>query len=110
MKHRIRLTESQLHNIIKESVNSILNEQFYGMNRLQGEELYDRIDEYLSEIGDAKVSRFYCTDSIITIAMNQTLGKEGKSYIFDLMRDLGYKCVNASGNEGYIMYDFESDL
>lgn len=109
-KKLIRLTENDLQNIIKESVNSILNEKLYGMNRLQGEELYDRIDEYLSKIGDAKVCRFYCTNSIINIAMNQTLGKEGKNKIFNIMGNLGYKCVNAGGNEGYIMYDFKSDL
>lgn len=80
------------------------------MNRLQGEELYDRIDEYLSKIGDAKVCRFYCTNSIINIAMNQTLGKEGKNKIFNIMGNLGYKCVNAGGNEGYIMYDFKFGL
>lgn len=109
-KKLVRLTESDLQNIIKESVNSILNEKLYGMNRLQGEELYDRIDEYLSKIGDVKVCRFYCTDSTINIAMNQTLGKEGKSKIFNIMGNLGYKCVNAGGNEEYIMYDFKSDL
>ena len=109
-KQVIKLTESDLHKIIKESVNNILNEQLYGMNRLQGEELYDRIDEYLSKIGDARVSRFYCTDSIITIAMNQTLGKEGKNQIFNIMDNLGYKCVNAGGNGEYIMYDFKFDL
>ena len=81
-KKTIKLTESDLHNIIKKSVKSILNENLYGMQRLQGKELYDRIDECLSEIGDAQVSRFYCTDSIITIAMNQTLGIEGRNKIF----------------------------
>lgn len=109
-KKTIKLTESDLHNIIKKSVKSILNENLYGLKRLQGKELYDRIDECLSEIGDAQVSRFYCTDSIITIAMNQTLGIEGRNKIFDLMRDFGYKCVNAGGNGEYIMFDFESNL
>ncbi len=109
-KSVIRLIDSDLHRIIKESVNSILNEKLYGMNRLQGEELYDRIDEYLSKIGDAKVCRFYCTDSIINIAMNQTLGREGKNKIFNIMENLGYKCVNAGGNGEYIMYDFKFDL
>lgn len=109
-KKLVRLTESDLQNIIKESVNSILNEKLYGMNRLQGEELYDRIDEYLSKIGDVKVCRFYCTDSTINIAMNQTLGREGKNKIFNIMENLGYKCVNAGGNGEYIMYDFKFDL
>lgn len=109
-KKTIKLTESELHNIIKESVNHILNENLYGMNRLQGKELYDRIDEYLSKIGDAEVCRFYCTDSIINIAMNQALGDEGKSKIFNIMGNLGYKCVNAGGNGEYIMFDFKSDL
>lgn len=36
-KKLVRLTESDLQNIIKESVNSILNEKLYGMNRLQNE-------------------------------------------------------------------------
>jgi hypothetical protein len=109
-KQLIKLTEGDLHKIIKESVNKVLKENLYGMNRLQGEELYDRIDEYLSKIGDAKVCRFYCTNSIINIAMNQTLGREGKNKIFNIMENLGYKCVNAGGNGEYIMYDFKFDL
>lgn len=109
-KKLIKLTESDLHRIIKESVKKVLKENLYGMNRLQGKELYDRIDEYLSEIGDVEVCRFYCTDSIINIAMNQALGREGQSKIFNIMRNLGYKCVNAGGNGKYIMFDFEFDL
>lgn len=107
---KINLSESKLKQIVAESVNKILKENLYGINRLQGEELYDRIDEYLSKIGDAKVCRFYCTDSIINIAMNKTLGKEGKNQIFNIMENLGYKYVNAGGNGEYIMYDFKSDL
>ena len=103
-KKLVRLTESDLQNIIKESVNSILNEKLYGMNRLQGEELYDRIDEYLSKIGDVKVCRFYCTDSTINIAMNQTLGKEGKSKIFNRSSSFSFSLESSSSSSLTIAY------
>ena len=37
MKQRIKLTENELHNIIKESVNKLLNEEF-------GVDFYDTLD------------------------------------------------------------------
>ena len=41
----------------------------YGLQRLEGKELYERIDAYLSKIGDAKVNTFYSDENLITIAV-----------------------------------------
>ena len=43
MKRRIRLTENDLHNIIKESVKKVLNEEIEGKNYLETDELQIQI-------------------------------------------------------------------
>ena len=46
MKQRIRLTESSLHRIIKETVKSILNEASYDMNSTEYKQMYDDGDKW----------------------------------------------------------------
>ena len=48
MKKIIKLTESDLHKIVKESVNKIINE---GID-YNGEDAYDEIDHYMQKIND----------------------------------------------------------
>lgn len=48
MKHRVRLTESEIHNIINASVKKILKEDFDGYdNDLQYDSIYDQAYQYI---------------------------------------------------------------
>ena len=98
MRKVIRLTESDLHHIIKESVKKTLRR----IN--EGREMYDRIDAELSKFGDAHVSRFYSDENQITLAVHKSISRKP---IIDLMQKFGYDYYTAGGNDDYIMMSFE---
>ena len=52
-KNRIRLTESQLHGIIKESVNRVLREAAYDMNSPEYKQMYDSGNKWYDGREDA---------------------------------------------------------
>ena len=111
-KKLIRLTENDLHRIVKESVNKILREavdgNLYGLRKMQGEELYDDIDNSLSQLGDdVYVSRFYSDENQITIAANRTVGRNGKREIIEMMKNYGYDYYTSGANDQYIMMTFK---
>jgi hypothetical protein len=103
MKRRIRLTESDLHKIVKESVQMILKESEIG-------DLYNRIDEmFMSGGSEVKVSRFYSDENQITLAVPVSEYRQNgmKKFIVEKMKGFGYEYYTAGGNDGYIMMSFE---
>ena len=109
MKKLIRLTESDLHRIVKESVNRILKEtegQLFGLTKMQGEELWDAIDKHLQQLGDAYVSKFYSDEHQITIALNSNI-RGGKGEIIEIMKNFGYDYYTSGANDEYIMMTFK---
>lgn len=76
-----------------------MNESLLGMSKLTGRELYDRIDEYLCDLEDSHVSRWYCDENQITIAASRNDVREVKR----IMSDLGYKLYDSGANGEYVM-------
>lgn len=79
-----------------------MNESLIGMSKLTGRELYDRIDEYLCDLEDSHVSRWYCDENQITIAASRNDVREVKR----IMSDLGYKLYDSSANGEYVMLSY----
>jgi hypothetical protein len=79
-----------------------MNESLLGMSKLTGRELYDRIDEYLSDLEDSHVSRWYCDENQITIAASRNDVREVKR----IMSDLGYKLYDSGANGEYVMLSY----
>lgn len=79
-----------------------MNESLLGMSKLTGRELYDRIDEYLCDLEDSHVSRWYCDKNQITIAASRNDVREVKR----IMSDLGYKLYDSGANGEYVMLSY----
>ena len=79
-----------------------MNESLIGMSKLTGRELYDRIDEYLCDLEDSHVSRWYCDENQITIAASRNDVREVKR----IMSDLGYKLYDSGANGEYVMLSY----
>ena len=80
MKKVIRLTESDLHRIVKNSVQRIISEGYGDTS------LWDEIDQRLQSLGrgvDAYVSRFYSDDNNICVAVNRNTMYHGTRYDID---------------------------
>lgn len=60
MRNRIRLTESQLHGVIKESVKRVLNEQMYDLKEPYYK-LYNAIDGFV----EALEANGYVADELV---------------------------------------------
>ena len=108
-KQVIRLTEGDLHRIIKESVDNILSEphgNLYGLKPLQGQELFDRITGYLQRFGDVRVSNFYSDEYRITIAMHKSVRGKRKE-IDEIMENFGYTIYDAGANDDYVMLTYK---
>lgn len=60
-KNRIRLTESQLHRVIKESVNEVLR----GSTFVNGDQVIDGDKAYLGHIADVFSSEIGCLDDLL---------------------------------------------
>ena len=72
MKKRVRLTESDLHRIVKESVNRILKEN------VEYEQLYDKIQDVTNDINNfCKIAR-----------KNNSASDEYTKQLMDRMSDL----------------------
>ncbi len=99
MKRRIRLTEGDLHRIVKESVNRVIKES-------QEELLWDEIDSQLQQLGDARVSKFYSDEYQITIALNSNI-RGGKREVIGIMQNFGYDYYTSGANDEYIMMTFK---
>ena len=84
------------------SVRVRMNESLVGMSKLTGRELYDRIDEYLCDLEDSHVSRWYCDENQITIAASRNDVREVKR----IMSDLGYKLYDSGANGEYVMLTY----
>lgn len=85
MKRRVRLTESDLHKIIKKSVNRVLNEKYDPYeNGDEYEEitdrLYDAYQEYISAIRALQKFHFRMDDSTSDM-YNSYAGKYGDEAI-----------------------------
>ena len=104
MKKVIRLTENELHRIVKESVIRVLKESSPYDN---DGSIYDGIDSKLSQIGDAYVSKFYSDEHQITIAAHRNIGRDGRNEIIDMMKNLGYEYYTAGANDEYVMMTFK---
>lgn len=119
-KQIVKITESQLKQIVAESVNRILTERrgkinendfeltgdLYGLQPLNGRELFDRISSYLERLGDVSVSNFYSDDQNIVVAAHKNArGKRGE--IDKIMFNFGYKLYDASANDEYIYYTYK---
>ena len=109
MGNTIRINESALRGMIANSIKKVLKEdvggQLYGMQRLEGAELFDRIDSYLSRFADeneARVSRFYSDEGNIVIASIPALASKVKG----LMSNMGYSLYDSGSNDGYAMLTF----
>lgn len=79
-----------------------MNESLIGMSKLTGRELYDRIDEYLCDLEDSHVSKWYCDENQITIAASRNDVREVKR----IMSDLGYKLYDSGANGEYVMLSY----
>ena len=101
---RKTITESQLRQIVKESIKRVLREDEFSMGV---SEFYDTIDERLERSGDAHISRFYSDGrERITVAANVNIGRQGRENVADIMLDLGYRLHDTGSNGDYIMMEF----
>lgn len=91
-------------NILKVIYEKIMN---IPKESLNGETPYDEMDGRLQEIGDAHVSRFYCDENQITLAVNMNTGSEGRMEAESIMKDFGYKLYDLGINEPYVMMTFK---
>ena len=110
MKKVIRLTENDLHRIVRNSVKRILKEsegQLFGLTKMQGEELWNAIDNELQQLGDVYVSKFYSDEYQITIAANRNIERSGRKEIIEIMKNFGYDYYTAGANDEYIMMTFK---
>lgn len=98
---RVRMNES-IKGRRTSRKNRRMNESLLGMSKLTGRELYDRIDEYLSDLEDSHVSRWYCDENQITIAASRNDLREVKR----IMSDLGYKLYDSGANGEYVMLTY----
>ena len=103
-KKIIRLRESDLHRIVKESVDNIVNGNLYGLQRMEGNELFDDITSNLQRLGDARVSKFYSDDYNITIIANRNISRRA---IDDIMFGYGYSLYTAGADGSDIMYTYQ---
>lgn len=93
MKNRIRLTESQLHRVIKESVNKVLTEGY--SNRMKAFKLYMPSDAaFVAEMFDGHYD-LLTDESLAEIASNISSDIEQDSdnmeyhqFYFKIMREL----------------------
>ena len=76
----------------------------YGLQRLEGKELYERIDAYLSKIGDAKVNTFYSDENQITIAVRD---RSIVGQVRKLLEELGFTYYTSGENGNSIMLTFK---
>ena len=98
----MKITKRQLQGIIAESINRALNEN-------KNVELFNAIDNAVSELGDVYVSRFYSDDEHITIAVNIQDSDMAKDRIIEIMNGFGYNFYDSGSNGEYIMLEFEND-
>ena len=99
-KKIIRLTESDLHRVVKESVQAILPKNLYSV--------FQVIDKSLSQIdNDTYVSRFYSDENQITIAVSRSVNRIGRQKIIEIMKDYGYRFYTSGANGEYIMMTFK---
>lgn len=128
----LKLTESQLHQVIENVVRNIMedtrsqrmkdpiNQWFKDMNNAQrlrdtmdnvygssAKKYFDEIDRMLQQYGDAHVSRFYSDDNNLVVAVNKT-ADDRKDDIVRGIEEIGYKFTNAGENGEYVMLDFTS--
>ena len=109
MKQRIRLTESDLHRIVKESVKRVLNEESPYDNDGR---FYDVIDRSLSQNtdGNAYVSRFYSGPNQITIAVYVTNDiRNTKRAVIETMKKFYYEYYTSGANGKYVMMTFKQN-
>ena len=103
----IRLTESDLHRVVKESVDRILNENSpYDNDSI----FYDVIDRSLSQNTDykASVSRFYSDQNQITIAVFVTNDiRNTKRAVIETMKRFFYEYCTSGANGKYVMMTFK---
>lgn len=106
-----KISLNDLNYIVTECVKSILKEdvdgQLYGLTRLEGQELWDRIQEYLDNLGlnDTHVSKFYSNlENNVVIAVNVN---DDRNKVVNLMKELGYKLYDTGGNGEYVMMTFK---
>lgn len=107
--NKIRLSESKLHKVIKESVDNTLSEprgNLYGLQPLQGRELFDTITGYLQHLGDVRVSNFYSDENQITIAMHRSASGKRKE-IDEIMGNIGYTLDDTGANDDYVMLSYK---
>lgn len=100
-KNTISIIESRVCKFIAKKIKKAMKES------LDGEIPYDEMDERLQEIGDAHVSRFYCDENQITLAVNMNTGSEGRIEAENIMKDFGYKLYDLGTNEPYVMMTFK---
>jgi len=119
MKKIIRLTESDLHKIIKKSVNRMLHEAYYTPNSDDDidddDELYDEL-ETAGATGGATEEQLFGWREDLWINVNKTL--QNANYLFNKTRDERYaKIAEAVSNafeyfpegESYMTRDYDPD-
>ena len=98
------MAESNLHKIVKESVNKVVRESIEGDLYTQ----FQAIDKSLSQIdNETYVSRFYSDENQITIAVSRSVNRLGRQRIIEMMKNYGYSYSTSGGNGKYIMMTFE---
>lgn len=110
----IRLSEANLNSIVKNTIKSVLREEFgreldYGNDheldkRKNRRDLYDEIDNRLQKFGDAYVSRFYSDENQITLAVHKSINMRNK--IQEMMSLFGFELYTTGANDDYIMMTF----
>ena len=110
----IRLSEANLNSIVKNTIKSVLREEFgreldYGNdheldNNKKRRDLYDEIDSRLQKFGDAYVSRFYSDKNQITLAVHKSINMRNK--IQEMMSLFGFELYTIGANDDYIIMTF----
>lgn len=98
---KIKITESALRKIVKESVKKVLKENSQYSN---DGSIYGKIDSELSLLGDAHVSRFYSDEYQITLAVNKNVDRRK---VIEIMNGFDYEYYTAGANDEYIMMTFK---
>lgn len=76
MKHKVRLTESDIHNIVKRSVKRILNEAENGGWVVDSSEAQEAYELAVNELGEDEINR-----AIVRCISDETLA-QCLAYIF----------------------------
>lgn len=99
-----RAIDEAIAKVIKRMLNEDVEGELYGLERRRGADLFDAIDDYLSSVGNARVSRFHSDDSNIVIAVERGTDRHE---VKNIMSDMGYDLYDCGSDGESVMMTFK---